>query len=227
MQKKCKAILFDMDGTLVDSTLCIEQVWRKWSQKHNLAESFVLSHVHGRRGHDVVSLVAPHLNADKEIALLLEEELQTLEGTIPIHGAGAFVNQLPRDKWCVVTSAPRELALKKLSFANIPLPVMIIGADDVSFGKPHPEPYLRAAETLGVEPSECLVFEDAQNGIESALSAGMTVIALLSSLSDGDITTTSAHFTIKDYGDIVLVHSDRDGIEIAINPLETEVIGLA
>jgi sugar-phosphatase len=214
MQKRFKAVLFDMDGTLVDSTLCIERLWRKWSQRHNLDESYVLSQVHGRRGYDTICLVAPHLNPDEEILALLTEEAQTLDGTVPIAGADIFVKQLPRNRWGLVTSAPSNIAMAKLSYAGIILPEIIVSAEDVTFGKPHPEPYLLGAELLGVTPSECLVFEDARQGIQSALAAGMTVIALASHQQSSQ-NLHSAHGLIKDYNVIDCVY-DNDWIEISI-----------
>lgn len=182
-QIECSVLLFDMDGTLVDSTPCIEGLWRRWAVRHHLDPEKVMQQVHGRRGIETIALVAPHLDAAAEVAVLLEEEARTLDGTVAIEGAAAFLKQLTPDQWAVVTSAPRQLALAKLAYAGLPAPRLMISADDVSHGKPHPEAFLKGAALFGMAPQDCLAFEDALSGVASAQAAGMPVIALTSSHS--------------------------------------------
>ena len=173
-----KGLLFDMDGTLIDSTQCIELIWRRWADRHGIDFAAILQVMHGRKGSETVAIVAPHLNAEAETAALIAEELHSLDGTVALPGALELLSQLSTEQWAVVTSAPRELALAKLKFAGLPLPQHLIGAEDVAQGKPHPAPFLQGAALLQLAADDCIAFEDASNGIRSAHAAGATVIAI-------------------------------------------------
>ncbi|WP_028455681.1 HAD-IA family hydrolase [Chitinilyticum litopenaei] len=177
-QLSARALLFDMDGTLVDSTPCITGLWTRWAHRHGLAPERVLAEVHGRRGVETVRSVAPHLDAEHEVALLLAEEARTLDGTVAMPGARELLAQLHGQNWAVVTSAPRAIAAAKLRWAGLPLPERLIGAEDVSEGKPHPAPFLAGAALCGVDPAECIAFEDAASGIAAARAAGMPVVVM-------------------------------------------------
>jgi sugar-phosphatase len=174
----CEAVLFDMDGTLVDSTNCVESTWRNWATRHNLDIEKLLQVAHGRQNHETIQLVAPHLNTPEEIDFLVRAEEECQDGIIAVPGARDLVDMLPLDCWAVVTSAWRRLAEIRLQCAGLPLPEVLITADEVKRSKPHPDGYLAAAARLGIEPAECLVFEDAPAGIEAASAAGMNVIGL-------------------------------------------------
>ncbi|WP_293931651.1 HAD-IA family hydrolase [Iodobacter sp.] len=187
-QIECTAMLFDMDGTLVDSTPCIEGLWRRWAVRQHLDPDYVMQHVHGRRGIETIALVAPHLDAAAEVALLLAEEARTLDGTVAIAGAAEFLALLHPEQWAVVTSAPRSIALAKLAYAGLPTPLHIISADDVSQGKPHPEAFLKGAALFNLAPQQCVAFEDALSGVQSAQAAGIPVIALTSSHSKAQLS---------------------------------------
>ncbi|BCL75983.1 glycerol-3-phosphatase [Jeongeupia sp. HS-3] len=178
--------LFDMDGTLLDSTPCIEGLWRRWATHTGLDADWVLQHIHGRRGIDTIRLVAPHLDAEATLKMLIAEEQQTLEGTTAIAGARALLEWLAatQQKWGVVTSAPRQLAIAKLAYLDLPQPPVLIGAEDVRHGKPHPAPYVQGIAALGLPASRILAFEDAPAGILSARAAGLAVVALRTSHPD-------------------------------------------
>jgi sugar-phosphatase len=175
----CAAILFDLDGVLVDYTRSVERQWRIWSREHGLDEEKAVAVGHGVRAIDVIRKVAPHLDAEKELRKLESREAAD-NGVAVMPGAVDLVRSIPYDRWCVVTSGTRHLAVARLRLAGIPAPNIMITADDVERGKPHPEPYLKGAELLGVNPAECLVIEDAPAGIQSAHAAGMKAIALTS-----------------------------------------------
>jgi len=179
----CEAILFDMDGTLVDSTVCVEATWRTWAARHNLDIEKLLQVAHGRQNHETIRLVAPHLETPEEIDFLVRAEEECQDGIVAVPGARDFVHMLPVERWAVVTSAWRRLAEIRLGLAGLPLPAALITADDVKRSKPHPDGYLAAAARLGVEPAECLVFEDAPAGIEAAIAAGMNVVGLKTTFS--------------------------------------------
>jgi mannitol-1-/sugar-/sorbitol-6-phosphatase len=179
----CEAVLFDMDGTLVDSTICVESTWRNWAAKHDIDIEKLLQVAHGRQNHETIQLIAPHLNTPAEIDFLVRAEEECQDGIAAVPGARELVDVLPLDCWAVVTSAWRRLAEMRLQCAGLPLPEVLITADDVRRSKPHPDGYLAAAARLGVEPAECLVFEDAPAGIEAALAAGMNVVGVKTTFS--------------------------------------------
>ena len=176
----CAAILFDLDGVLVDSTRSVEKQWRIWARSRGVDEEKVMAIAHGVRSVEVVRAVAPHLNAEEEVNVLEQSEIDDHEGVTVMPGAVELVASIPEGRWCVVTSGKRRLAAARLNLAGIPIPKVMIAADDVTQGKPHPEPYLKGAQVLGFAPEECLVIEDAPAGIRAAHAGGMKVIALTS-----------------------------------------------
>jgi sugar-phosphatase len=189
---RCSAILFDLDGVLVDSTRSVERQWRIWAREQGIDEEKVAAVAHGVRAVEVIRAIAPHLDAEEEVRKLESREADDHDGVAVMPGAAELVHAIPPDRWCVVTSGTRHLASERLRFFGIPAPKVMITADDVADGKPHPAPYLRGAELLGVNPAECLVIEDAPAGIQSAHAAGMRVIALASTypasaISDADV----------------------------------------
>ena len=173
-----KAILFDMDGVLMDSTPSVERVWRTWAAKHGLDPDRIAPLAHGRRSIETIRAVAPKLNAAKENVIVEQMEIDDKEGVTALPGAAELLAHLPPDRFAIVTSATCPLAVARLGYAGIPVPRHMISADDVTHGKPSPEPFLKGAALLGFAPEDCLVFEDSPAGIASARSAGMKAIAL-------------------------------------------------
>ena len=188
----CKAILFDLDGVLVDSTQAVERVWRKWAAQHKLDPQLVLEHAHGRRTIETIRIVTPQLDADAETGNVEEMEIADKEGIIAIPGAADLLRSLPSDRFNIVTSATRALASARLRYAGLPVPERIITADDVTEGKPSPEPYLKGAAALRIAPADCVVFEDTPAGVESARAGGMRVIALTSTYSADELKAADA-----------------------------------
>ena len=176
----CAAILFDLDGVLVDSTHSVERQWRIWSREQGIDEEKAVAVAHGVRAIEVIRKVAPHLDAEKELRKLESREAGDYDGVAVMPGAIDLARSIPHSRWGVVTSGTRHLAVARLRLAGIPAPKIMITADDVGRGKPDPEPYLKGAELLGVNPAECLVIEDAPAGIKSAHAGGMKVIGLTS-----------------------------------------------
>ena len=175
---RAEALLLDMDGTLVHSTTEVETVWRLWCQSHRLDPEPVLAMCHGVRSREVIRALAPQLDLAREVALLDELEIQHAGVAEPIAGARTLLAALAQDRWALVTSASQRVARHRLASAGLPLPRLLIGAEDVVRGKPDPEPYLLAARQLGLAPADCLVFEDAPAGIRSALQAGCQVVQI-------------------------------------------------
>jgi sugar-phosphatase len=176
----CAAVLFDLDGVLVDSTAAVERVWRKWAIQRGLDPVYVVKNAHGRRSIETIRMVAPELGdtqANEEVEQL---EIGDSEGVIAIPGALELIQSLPPSRFLIVTSATRALAKARLNHVGLPIPSRFVTAEDVANGKPSPEPYLKGAELLGITPQDCVVFEDTPAGIESGIAAGMKVIALKS-----------------------------------------------
>jgi len=189
---RCSAILFDLDGVLVDSTHSVTRQWRIWANENNLDSARLLEIAHGRRTIEVVQLLTPHLATADEVAKIEQREAADTKGVRVMPGAAELVASIPNGRWGVVTSGTRHLATSRLGLANIPIPVVLISADDVVEGKPNPEPYLKGAQRLGVDPSECVVIEDAPAGILAAHAGGMKVIALASTYPVADLREAEA-----------------------------------
>jgi len=176
----CSAILFDLDGVLVDSTRAVDREWREWARRKGVDGDAVMAIAHGVRTIEVIRRVAPHLDADAEAWEIENEEASDQHGVRVMPGAVALVQSIPEGLWGVVTSGTQLLASARLRFCGLPVPNVLVTADDVEHGKPHPEPYLKGAAKLGFEPKDCLVIEDAPAGIHAARAAGMKVIGLAS-----------------------------------------------
>lgn len=173
-----RALLFDLDGVLVDSIASVEFAWRDWAANHNMDADAILRVVHGRRAADTVAAVAPHLNLQDEVASLSQRESTESRGLHRIEGAAALVRRLDTNQWAVVTSGTRAVATFRLRIGGVPMPNTLVAAEDVTKGKPDPEGYLRAAQLLGRKPSECIVVEDAPAGLVAARAAGMQSIGV-------------------------------------------------
>jgi mannitol-1-/sugar-/sorbitol-6-phosphatase len=194
----CQAILFDLDGVLVDSTPCVTRVWKAWAREHGLDAEYVVHVAHGQRTIVTVRKVAPQLDAQPETDLMEQRELNDTDGLRVLPGAKELLQALRPERYTIVTSGTRQLATKRLQVAGLPVPAKMITADDVTRGKPDPEPYLAGAAALGFEPTACIVFEDAPSGIRSAKSGGMMAIAVTTTyraeeLSEADMIIPSLH----------------------------------
>ena len=189
---ECDAILFDLDGVLVDSTAVVVRIWREWAQDRGLDAERLLEIAHGRRTAETIRLFAPDLDADSEARELERLEADDLEGVLEIEGARELLSSLPADGWTVVTSGTRAIASGRMEHVGLPLPERFVSADDVENGKPHPEAYLKGAEVLGVRPQACVVVEDAPSGVSSARSAGMRVIAVATTYNEDDLQEADA-----------------------------------
>ena len=173
------AFLFDMDGTILSSIAAAERVWARWAQRHGLDVAAFLPTIHGMRSVETVRrLGLPGVDPEIESAAITREEMDDVEGIEQIAGIAAFLAALPVDRWAVVTSAPRALALRRIEAAGLPVPPLLIAAEDVTRGKPAPDCFELAATRLGVAARDCLVFEDAPAGIAAAEAAGASVVVI-------------------------------------------------
>ncbi|MFL5468037.1 MAG: HAD-IA family hydrolase [Gemmatimonadaceae bacterium] len=175
---RCSAVLFDLDGVLVDSAECVERTWRGWAVQHNLDPAHVIEFAHGRRTIETIGLVAPHLSAADEARTLEANDPMTTNGIYEVRGARRLVEGLPPDTWAIVTSGVRAVATLRIRHTGLPMPSVLVCADEIQRGKPDPEGYLLAARRLGYSPAECVVVEDAPPGIEAAHNGGMRAVAI-------------------------------------------------
>jgi len=202
-----RAILFDMDGVLMDSTPSVERVWRAWAQAHGLNPESVAAQAHGRRSIETIRAVAPELDAEKENVVVEQMEIDDKEGVMALPGAAELLANLPDDRFAIVTSATRPLAVARLGYAGLSLPRHMITAEDVVHGKPSPEPFLKGGTLLGLATADCLVFEDTPAGIASARAAGMQAVALQTTYPADQLE--AAHAIIRNLADVKA--SLRDG----------------
>jgi sugar-phosphatase len=176
--RRIAAVLFDLDGVLVESKEATERVWLRWAADNGIDAAALRSAMHGVRSVEVVRALRPDLDAAAEADAIERAQAEDVRGLRAIPGAAEALRTLREDRVAVVTSATRALAAARLGAAGIGLPPVVVYADDVARGKPDPEGYLTAARRLGVDPSEALVVEDAPPGIEAARAAGAATVAV-------------------------------------------------
>ncbi|KAK9722360.1 DL-glycerol-3-phosphatase [Basidiobolus ranarum] len=205
----CKAILFDMDGTLIDTTPAVIRYWKRFCSKHNVVEEDLFKFSHGKRSIETIRQFVPHLATPEQVEIMENEAVEDTEGIVAIDGSHNLLKSLPPDTWGVVTSACLPMAIARIQQQNLPLPKVLVTGDKVVHGKPHPEGYLKGAEQLNVSPEDCLVFEDAPAGISAALSSGMKVIGVISTHSKEDLTGVLTH--IKSYDELDIQYDFNAG----------------
>ncbi|WP_413722534.1 HAD-IA family hydrolase [Sodalis sp. RH23] len=193
------AFLFDMDGTLLNSIASAERVWSRWAARHGLDVATFLPTIHGVRSVETIRrLNLPGVDPEAEARAITQAEIEDTDGIVPIAHAPDFLAVLPPDRWAIVTSAPRELALRRLRAAGLRVPALLISAEDVVRGKPAPDCYLMAADRLGVDAGRCLVFEDAPAGIAAAEAAGARVVVITATHRH---PMRVRHLALADYGE--------------------------
>ncbi|MGC0332263.1 sugar-phosphatase [Streptomyces sp. SAI-170] len=176
-----RALLLDMDGTLVNSDAVVERVWRRWAERHGLDGDEVMKVVHGRQGHASMAVLLPHRPMEHnhaDNARMLAEETADMDGVVPVPGAPAFLAALRGLPHALVTSADVALSSARMAAAGLPLPDVRVTAESVGASKPDPEGFLKGAAELGVDPADCVVFEDSGAGIQAGRAAGMRVVGI-------------------------------------------------
>jgi mannitol-1-/sugar-/sorbitol-6-phosphatase len=176
-QIRCKGILFDMDGILVSSLESVERSWSKWAELRGVDPAVTCQTAHGRRAIETVAIMRPDLDAEQELKVIEDIEVEDNDGLTVLPGVLDLLAALPPDRWTVVTSATERLALVRMGVGGVPLPQKLVAADFVTRGKPHPEPFLAGAALLGFAPHDCIVFEDSASGAKAGRAAGCTVVA--------------------------------------------------
>jgi len=209
----CDAILFDMDGTLVDSTACVVRQWRLWTERHGLDFDSVLRVSHGRPTSETIREVAPHLATEQEFRAVEQPEIEDRSGVKEVAGARLFLDSVPRGRWAVVTSASGELARVRIECAGLPVPEVLISADRIERGKPDPEGFLLAARLLKAAPERCLVIEDSPAGIQAGRAAGMRVLGMTTTFADADL---GCDLCVADFQNMSLVLDANASLRVRI-----------
>lgn len=219
LQVACKGVLFDMDGILISSLGSVERSWTKWARLRGVDPGYAMSVVHGRRAIDSVIRLRPDLDAESELKIIEDFEVEDNEGLRVLPGVLDLLSALPAHCWTVVTSATERLARVRLAAGGVPVPQHMVTAERVTFGKPHPEPFLAGARLLGLEPRECVAFEDSASGAQAARDAGCTVIATTFSHPASELQ--AAHFLVKDMTGIRLdAQTEQQGLTLSLIPTE-------
>ena len=208
-QLHCAALLFDLDGVLINSTPAVSRVWRRWAVEHGFDPDEVLARAHGRPSLATIREYLPNADHLAENRQVERREMEDLEGVAPLPGALDLLLSLPRERWTIVTSCTRPLAEVRIRAAGLPLPKHLITATDINHGKPHPEPYLKAAETLGYPAAGCVIFEDVPAGIRSGKAAGGKVIAFTTRLKEHVLRDAGADWVLNSCADIRLTAANE------------------
>jgi mannitol-1-/sugar-/sorbitol-6-phosphatase len=207
-QITCGALLFDLDGVLVDSTPAVTRVWSRWAIAHGFDPDDVVRKAHGRPSIATIRDYLPGADYEAENCIVERGELEDLEGVVTLPGARQLLEALPRNRWTIVTSCTRALARARLRAAGLPVPEQLVTCDDIKNGKPDPEPYLKGASLLGVSAKDCVVVEDAPAGIRAGKAAGARVIACRTTAQEPELRAAGADWIVDGCESISL---NRDG----------------
>ena len=214
---RCRALLFDLDGVLIDSTPAVTRVWHRWAAEHGFDPETVVRMAHGRPSRTTIRELLPSADTDidREDREVERREMEDLDGVVLLPGARQLLNILPLERWTIATSCTRPLAEVRLRAAGLPIPKTLITSSDVNIGKPDPEPYLKAAAELGFAASDCIVVEDAPAGVRAGKAAGARVIAFLTTMIRRDLEEAGADWIVQNCTDIT-ASSDDDGLELGL-----------
>jgi sugar-phosphatase len=196
-QITCGALLFDLDGVLIDSTPAVTRVWTQWAIAHKFDPDDVVRKAHGRPSIATIRDYLPHADHEAENREVERREIEDLRGVVTLPGARELLSTLPADRWAIVTSCTRPLAKVRLRAAGLPIPERLVTSDDVKNGKPDPEPYLKGASLLGVSARGCIVVEDVPAGIRAGKAAGARVIACRTTVSEPELKETGADWIVE------------------------------
>jgi mannitol-1-/sugar-/sorbitol-6-phosphatase len=214
----CNAILFDMDGVLVDSTPAVARVWTGWALEHGLVPEEVVRQAHGRPSLATIRELLPdgdHLAENRKVE---RREIEDIEDVVALPGALGLLQAIPQSLWTIVTSATRPLAEVRLRAAGLPVPRHLVTASDLQRGKPFPDPYLKGAEMLSIAPSKCIVVEDASSGVRSGKAAGARVLALCTTAKESELLNAGADWIA---GDLTAI-----SLQNALQTVQTETLTL-
>jgi mannitol-1-/sugar-/sorbitol-6-phosphatase len=205
-----QALLFDMDGVLINSIPAVERVWSRWAAERGFNVQEVLRHAHGRPSIATLRDLLPDADHEAENRIVEQAEIDDVADIVPLPGVKELLAALPHDRWAIVTSCTRPLAEVRIRAAGLPTPELFITANEIMHGKPNAEPYLKGAAGLGFSPQECIVVEDALAGIASGKNAGARVIAFTTTASMDDLVVAKPDWMLRDCSAIRLEGSEPD-----------------
>ena len=214
-----QGILFDFDGILISSLASAERCWGEWARVRGVDPNLAVRTMHGRRAIETVALLCPDRDPEAELKAIEDLEMADSEGLKVLPGVLRLLDSLPPDRWTVVTSSTERLALARMRLGGVPEPRRLVTAECVTWGKPHPEPFLAGAKLLGFEPAECVVFEDAPPGIEAGRAAGCTVVATTFTLPAEELA--AANYIVPDLTEVA-VESGADGLVLRLGSLDSK-----
>ena len=212
----CSGLLFDMDGVLIDSTPAVARVWHRWALEHGLDPDEVVRRAHGRPSIASIRELLPNADIEAEDRKVERAEIEDLDGVVPLPGVLALLNSLPTERWTIVTSCTRPLALVRLRAAGLPTPKKLITSTDITNGKPHPEPYLKGASLLGYPAADCIVVEDAPAGIQAGKAAGARVITFPTTMDRQDLLRVGPDWILRNCADISAA-SNGQGLNLTLS----------
>ena len=216
----CSALLFDLDGVLIDSTPAVERVWRQWATERGFDPEEAIHRAHGRPSISTIREYLPDADHEAENREVERREIEDLEGVVALRGSRELLRALPLDRWAIVTSCTRPLATVRIRAGGLPEARHIVTSDDIKHGKPAPDPYLKGAASLGFPAEECVVFEDVPAGIRSGKAAGARVIALQTTMSAAALKEAGADWVVENCGAIQLSR-DKEKLMLAFEPVAT------
>jgi mannitol-1-/sugar-/sorbitol-6-phosphatase len=216
----CSALLFDLDGVLVDSTPAVVRVWTKWAAEHGFDPREVVHRAHGRPSISTIRDYLPNADHELENLVVLKGEMEDLEGVVALPGTKELLDALPSGRWTIVTSCARPLAEVRIRAAGLPVPEKLVTSSDITNGKPHPEPYLKGASVLGAAIRDCVVFEDVPAGIRSGKDAGARVVAFRTTVQDGELRAAGADWIADNCSAITLSAEPKPAqpLELLLDP---------
>jgi mannitol-1-/sugar-/sorbitol-6-phosphatase len=213
----CRALLFDLDGVLIDSTPAVARVWSGWAAEHGFDPETVVRLAHGRPSRTTIRELLPSADIDREDREVERREMEDLEGVVLLPGARELLSTLPPERWTIATSCTRPLAEVRLRAAGLPIPKTMITSSDVKVGKPDPEPYLTAAAKLGLAASDCVVVEDASAGVRAGKAAGARVIAFLTTMVRRDLEESGADWIVHNCAHIKASCDDQRCLQLSLS----------
>ena len=208
---RSRGLLFDLDGVLADSTPAVARVWTIFANKYGFDPEETVRRAHGRPSIATIQELLPNANHKAESAVLERMEIEDIEDVVALPGAAELLHALPADRWTVVTSCTRALALVRLHASGLPIPAQMVTSNDIVNGKPSPEPYLKGAQLLGLAAADCVVLEDAPAGIRSGKAAGARVIALQTTERDSLLREAGADWIVNTCASVSVAAQGRDG----------------
>lgn len=207
----CRALLFDLDGVLVDSTPAVARVWAGWAAEYGFEPEDTVRRAHGRPSLATIRELLPRADHETLNREVERREIADTGGIVPLPGAAALLRVLEPGQWAIVTSCTRALAEVRIRAAGLPLPRHLVTASDITHGKPHPEPYRKGAASLGLAPADCVVVEDAPAGVRAGKASGARVLALRTTAPEADLLAAGADWIYEDCSSLLLDASGKDG----------------